>query len=150
VRTERTLLFCFALAAVTAAGDKPLRAGIPDYQPVAGWPTVPASLKLGPVSAVATDSAARVYVLQRAEPPVLVFDRGGTFLRSWGSGLLKNPHGLRVDRDDHVWVTDTSRHVVMKFDTSGKVLLSLGKKDQPGDGPRERFTSLTATAMHGS
>jgi len=120
--------------------------GIPDYRRVAGWPTLPAWLKLGPVSAVATDSTARVYVLQRAEPPVLVFDREGTFLRSWGKGLLKAPHGLRVDRDDQVWVTDTGRHVVMKFDATGKLLLSLGKQDQPGAGP-DRFNRPTDVAV---
>src|SRR5689334_3177782 len=69
----------------------------PDYRPVAGWPQLPPKLELGPVSAVATDSADRVYVAHRGPKPVLVFDRDGKFLRSWGDEHLKTPHGLRVD-----------------------------------------------------
>src|SRR5262245_53295912 len=148
--TTIRLLVSFTLAgttfAATSPADEPARARFPDYRPVAGWPTLPASLKLGPVSAVATDSAGRVYVLQRAEPPVLVFDRDGTFLRSWGAGLLTTPHGLRTDRDDHVWVTDIGRHIVLKFDAAGKPLMMLGRKDQPGDGP-DRFNKPTDVAI---
>lgn len=131
----------------TTKDSTPPAAGkIPDYQPVAGWPKVPASLKFGPVSGVAIDSADRVYVLQRAEPPVLVFDRGGDFVRSWGDGLLKAPHGLRIDREGHVWVTDTMQHVVIKFDADGKRLLTLGKQDMPGDGI-DQFNKPTDTAV---
>jgi len=121
-------------------------ADIADYRPVAGWPTLPAKVKLGPVSAVATDSADRVYVLQRADPPVLVFDQEGEFLRSWGEGRLKNPHGLRTDRNDHLWVTDTGRHVVMKFDTQGKLLMTLGRESLPGDEP-DQFNRPTDVAF---
>src|SRR5947207_1580073 len=66
-----------------------------------------------------------------------------------GGRVVEEPHGLRVDRDDHVWVTDTGRHVVMKFDAGGKVLLSLGKKDEPGDGP-DRFNKPTDVAVSAS
>ena len=57
---------------------------IPDYQPVPGWPKLPPKLELGAVSAVATDSKDRVFVAHRAAKPILVFDRDGKFLRSWG------------------------------------------------------------------
>jgi DNA-binding beta-propeller fold protein YncE len=139
--------FLLFLAVPTAAiGDKPAKTRFPDYRPVAGWPVLPASLKFGPVSAVATDSQDRVYVLQRAQPPVLVFDQTGKFLRSWGKGLTKNPHGLRIDHANHVWITDTGRHLVMKFDTKGKLLLSLGKNNQAGDGPAH-FNKPTDVAV---
>jgi DNA-binding beta-propeller fold protein YncE len=119
---------------------------IPNYQRVADWPALPAFLKLGPVSGVATDSAGRVYLLQRAQPPVVVFDGNGTLLRTWGDGLFKTPHGLRIDADDNVWITDIGSHIVMKCDAGGKTLLTLGRRNEPGDGP-DRFNKPTDVAL---
>jgi DNA-binding beta-propeller fold protein YncE len=147
--TTMRLLVSLSLAGTMlapAAAGEPARPRFPDYRPVAGWPKLPTSLKLGPVSAVATDSADRVYVLQRAEPPVVVFDRDGRFLRSWGGGLVTNPHGLRTDRHDHIWITDTGRHIVLQLDVTGKQRMMLGRKGQPGDGP-DRFNQPTDEAV---
>src|SRR4051812_27430327 len=108
---------------------------IPDYRAVAGWPSLPADVQLGPVSAVATDSADRVYVGHRGKRPILVFDRDGKFLRAWGDEHIKTVHGVRIDPEDNVWVTDIGNHQVMKFDPAGKRLLALGRKGKPGDGP---------------
>jgi len=119
---------------------------IPDYQPVAGWPELPPKLELGAVSAVATDSKDRVYVAHRAAKPILVFDREGKFLRSWGDDHIKTPHGLRVDPDGNIWVTDIGNHLVMKFDPEGKLLLSLGKKGEASDLP-DRFNQPTDVAV---
>src|SRR5262249_46508801 len=102
-----------------ASGRTTAKEGFPDYRPVADWPQLRAGMNLGRVWAGATDSAERVFVLQRAQPPILVFDRAGRFVRSWGEGLTKNPHGLRIDGDNNVWLTDTSHHLVMKFDADG-------------------------------
>ena len=119
---------------------------IPDYRPVPGWPKLPAKLELGPVSAVATDSDDRVYVAHRGKRPILVFDRDGKFLRSWGDDHVKTAHGLRVDSKDNVWVTDMGNHLVMKFDGKGKLLLSLGTKGKRGDGPNQ-FNRPTDVAV---
>src|SRR5262245_49540386 len=90
------LLLLMAAAAPGRPGDdRP--GGIPDYRPVPGWPQVPADVTLGMVSAVATDAADRVYVFHRGPRPVLVFEPDGRFVRSWGDGPLKTPHGLRID-----------------------------------------------------
>lgn len=96
--------------------------------------TMPSGWKFGRVSAVATDSANNVYVFQRGKnaDPLIVFDSHGKYLRSWGRGMFGNPHGLRVDRDDHVWVTDNGDHQVMKFTKTGKLLLTLGIKGKAG------------------
>lgn len=67
-------------------------------------------------------------------------------MRSWGDDLLKNVHGLRIDRDENVWITDISRHVVLKCDPHGKVLMMLGKPDQPGDTPNQ-FNKPTDVAF---
>src|SRR6266540_3537978 len=106
--TRTLLLVCFGpLLAFPPFGRSDDRTPdtFPEYRPVAGWPRLPSKVELGPVSAVATDAKDRVYVAHRGPKPVLVFDRDGTFLRSWGDDHIKTVHGLRIDPDGNVWVT---------------------------------------------
>jgi DNA-binding beta-propeller fold protein YncE len=149
-RTAWVLLFALGslarLLAARSAAEDAAKVGIPDYRPVASWPQLPEDVKLGQVSAVATDSADRVYVFHRGKQPILVFDRDGKFLRSWGDDRIKTAHGLRIDRDNNVWVTDIGHHQVMKFDPGGKLLLTLGTKDEPGVGP-DHFNKPTDVAV---
>jgi DNA-binding beta-propeller fold protein YncE len=96
---------------------------------------MPADWEFGRVSAVGTDSEGNVYVFQRGAnaDPIVVFDREGTkMVRSWGKGVFTRPHGLRVDREDNVWVTDVGDHRVMKFSKEGELLLELGVKGEAG------------------
>ena len=51
------------------------------------------------VSRVATDAQDRVYVFQRKDPPIVVFDRDGKYLGAWGSGEVTDPHGLKIVGD---------------------------------------------------
>jgi DNA-binding beta-propeller fold protein YncE len=60
--------------------------------------------------------------------------RPGSFSGQWGDGLIEAAHGMRVDSDDNVWVTDTGHHTVLKFSPAGKLLLALGTNDRPGTG----------------
>jgi DNA-binding beta-propeller fold protein YncE len=96
--------------------------------------TMPDGFKFGRVSAVATDRHGEVYVFQRGRKadPIIVFDESGKYQRSWGKGMFGNPHGMRVDPDGNVWVTDNGDHQVMKFTRDGKLLLTLGVKGKPG------------------
>lgn len=123
-----------------------LREPFPDYRSVPNWPQLPPKLTLGPVSAVATDAKDRVYVGHRGPKPILVFERDGTFLRAWGDDHVKTVHGVRIDPEGSVWVTDVGNHLVMKFDPEGKLLLSLGKKGEPGNAP-DRFDRPTDVAV---
>ena len=98
--------------------------------------TMPQGWHFGRVSAVATDSSGDVYVFQRGEDadPIVVFSKDGKYLRSWGRNLdFGNEHGLRVDPDDNVWITDNGNHQVMKFTKEGKPLLTLGVRGKPGE-----------------
>ncbi len=61
------------------------------YTYIQDWAKMPAGQSLGTVSAIATDSQDRVYAFQRAEPPVVIFDRNGEFLSSWGNGNFVDP-----------------------------------------------------------
>ena len=122
-----------ALLGLVMAMSQPTLAEIPDYKPVADWPQLPEKLTLGPVSAVATDSEDRVHVFHRGPKPVLVFDRDGKLLRSWGDEHFKMAHGLRIDHEGNIWIADIGHHQVMKFNADGKLLLTLGKKGVAGD-----------------
>ena len=84
------------------------------------------------VSRVATDSQDRVYVFQRKDPPVVVFDREGKYLGAWGSGEVTDPHGLKIV-DDVVYTTDRSDSVAKSFTLDGKPLLELGQRGVHSD-----------------
>jgi sugar lactone lactonase YvrE len=134
---SKTLLLSFAVGLFVVMSPEAVReltAAAVTYQLVDNWAQLPAGTKWGTMSAVDIDSKGTVYALQRAEPAkVMAFDSTGKLLRSWGDGLFVDAHGLRVDREDNVWVTDRGSHQVLKFSPDGKVLTTLGKKGVAGD-----------------
>jgi DNA-binding beta-propeller fold protein YncE len=103
------------------------------YQALARWEQLPEGWSFGEVAGVATDSRDRVYIFSRSAHPVIVFDRDGTFLMSWGEGLVKRAHGIHIGPDDVVYLTDDLDHTVRKFTLDGKLLLTLGTSGQPSD-----------------
>ncbi|MEO2032635.1 MAG: peptidyl-alpha-hydroxyglycine alpha-amidating lyase family protein [Planctomycetaceae bacterium] len=105
-----------------------------EFKPVINALQVPGQVKLGGVSGVAVNSRGQVFMLHRAERPVVCFEATGEYVRSWGTVLIGSGHGLRIDRNDNVWVTDTGHHLVYKFDARGELLMTLGKADEPGTG----------------
>jgi sugar lactone lactonase YvrE len=62
---------------------------------------------------------------------MVVLDREGNFLRSWGEGLFSRAHGLHIDADDNLYCTDDGDHTVRKCTTDGKVLLTIGIPEKP-------------------
>jgi DNA-binding beta-propeller fold protein YncE len=133
-----------AALALSSTAAEPESAG---YKPVPGWPQVPAGSKFGPVSAVAADAAGNLHVLHRAEPPLLVFEPSGKFVKAWGAGTMKTPHGLRIDHEGNIWATDIGLHVVLKFDPTGKLVLTLGTRGVPGN-RSDQFNQPTDTAVN--
>jgi hypothetical protein len=103
------------------------------YEVAEGWGRLPAGWDYGDVNGVATDSQDRVYIFTRSEHPVIVFDREGQLLGSWGEGIFRRPHGVTITPDDVLWCTDDTDHTVRKFTVDGKLLQTLGIKDQPSD-----------------
>ena len=92
------------------------------YELNESWARLPAGWAWGQVSAVATDSQDRVYAFQRKDPPVVVFDREGNYLSSWGHSAIRDPHGIAIV-DDVVYLTDRDDHVALKFTLDGKPLM---------------------------
>lgn len=97
------------------------------------WAKLPAGFGWTEVVAVATDAQDWVYVFNRGEHPVIVFDRDGAFIRSWGEGLFARPHGICIGPDGAVYCTDDLDHTVRKFNPEGRLLLTLGTSGIPSD-----------------
>ncbi len=135
------------------------------YTQQAGWPRRPEGFAFRMVSNIAEDSHGRIYFVHRGTCPLVRFDREGDFLGALGEAHLppsvnfdlgKNPpqpigreywlHGLHVDPWDNIWVTDLGRHLVLKFDPDGRLLLTLGQAGQPGE-QLDRFNQPTAVVV---
>jgi DNA-binding beta-propeller fold protein YncE len=103
------------------------------YEVVEGWGKLPAGWSFGWIPAVAVDSRDRVYVYSRSEHPMVVFDRDGNFLTAWGEDVLKDAHGLFIDRNDILWCVERDTHCVHKMTTEGKLLMTIGIPGVPGE-----------------
>src|SRR4029077_5742932 len=112
---------------IEAAPKLPFRATEVMVQPPnTDWET-------GMVSWIALDGKGTLYLIQRGEKadPVLVVDLEGHLLRSWGKGLYKIPHSIRIDPHGNVWTVDASSSVVLKYSPHGEKLMEIDVGGQP-------------------
>ena len=109
-------------------------AGTHIYEVQEGWAQLPDGWKFGWIPAVAVDSQDRVYVYSRSEHPMVVFDREGNFLESWGDDILKDAHGIFIDAADNIYCVERETHCMRKFTSDGELLMTLGTPNQPADG----------------
>ncbi len=149
------VLFPAALGAQSSAAMPPVNDRPNPFQTVVGWATLPEGRSWGSTSAVDIDKDGKhIWVAERcganscaqsALPSVLKFDPSGRMVASFGAGLIQSPHGIHVDRDGNVWVTDCSctggtppidptappappkGHQIFKFSPDGTLLLTLGR-----------------------
>jgi streptogramin lyase len=107
--------------------------------------------EIGYPSAVAMDESGAIYVLHRGEKtdPVVVLDRGGKVIRSWGKGLYKIPHSIRIDPQGNVWTVDSGSSMVLKFSREGKKLLEISVGEQPAGRGATNGTTDIAFAPNG-
>ena len=101
------------------------------YRVEADWARLPDGWSFTDVAAVAVDAKDQVYVFNRGDHPMIVFDRDGNFLRSWGEGVFARPHGLHIGPDETLWCTDDGDHSVRHCTLDGKVLLTIGVPGRP-------------------
>lgn len=137
---------------------------------VSNWPNT--NIKFGQVSAVSLDTNGNVFVFHRgdhvwnqdtfsanntyleidkgpiSEETVVVLDSAtGNLIKSWGKNTFYMPHGLTVDSENNVWLTDVALHQVFKYDASGgQIFLELGVKFEPG-GDENHFCKPTSVAV---
>ncbi|MCC2669411.1 MAG: hypothetical protein K0Q72_1882 [Armatimonadetes bacterium] len=104
--------------------------------------------KRAEVAGVDTDAQGNVYMCHPTRLPVVVFDRNGNYLRSWGGGgQLTEPHSVRIDRDGNVWIPDIRLHQVKKFSPTGVLLREFGVKKKRGNDLANRFNGPTDVAF---
>ncbi len=105
------------------------------------------SIKLYGISSLAVDKQKNIYVIHRPPQgdPIVVFNPQGKFLRSWGAGLFKIPHTIRIDAQGFVWTIDANTSKVYKFTSKGEKLLEVSVGDVP-DSQRE-FCGATDIAF---
>ena len=115
------------------------------YELVQDFPKLPAGESLGIVSTVAADSQDRVYVFQRTDIPVMVFDREGNYLSRWGIGAIADPHGMTI-ADDIVYITDRSDSVAVSFTLDGRPIQVIGERGVYSDTGCERAGDLVPRA----
>ena len=138
---------CLAVTALTPSFVQDLGAQAPaSYARVEGWPVFPEGFVTGYVSAVDVDSHGHVFAFRRAgrqfdwevtelleEDPVVMLDgESGSLLAMWGADTFLVPHGLTIDHEDNVWLTDAIGHRVFKFSHDGELLMTLGELSVPG------------------
>ena len=143
------------------------------YRSIENWAKMPEGRVWGSTSGVGVDrDGSSVWVAERcgvlAAPsqmkpgqpfacdgssldPILKFDASGTLVTHFGAGMLLFPHGLHVDPDGNIWVTDNlgkdrKGHQVFKFSPEGKLLMTLGQAGVPGSG-LDQFNAPSAVLV---
>ena len=113
-----------------------------------GWAKLPPELRLGEVAAVAVDQSDTVYLFTRGEHPVVVLDRDGNVLRTWGHGMFRHAHGLDIGPDGNLYCTDDGDHTVRKCTPDGQLVLEIGLRNQPAEFMGgQPFNQCTHTAL---
>jgi DNA-binding beta-propeller fold protein YncE len=124
-----------------------------NYRPVEGWGRLPDGWSYVEATSVGVDAKDNVYVFNRGEHPVIVFDRDGNFLRSWGEGVFRRPHGITIGPDGTLWLTDDLHQTIRQFTAEGKLLLTLGTPDKAsslhGGEPFNRPTHVALCPRNG-
>jgi DNA-binding beta-propeller fold protein YncE len=103
------------------------------YEVVTNWAKLPEGWAFNDAAGVAVDSKDRVYVFSRSEHPLTVFDREGNLLKEWGGGVFSMPHSVRIDEDDMLYLVDVGDSTVRAMTHDGKLVLTLGRKNQPSE-----------------
>jgi streptogramin lyase len=139
---SRLLIAAFVLiGGVYAAVNTAATNNLPDpYKPVENWAQLPAGVQWGQVIGVQPDSHGNLWVFHRSDPAILEFDASGKYLKGFANGMFAQAHGLSIDRDGNIWVTDAEKKdgkgmQVFKFSPDGKILMTLGKAGVAGAGP---------------
>jgi streptogramin lyase len=151
------IAFALGIVAVVAAGISGTRASAQSdpnsapnpYRTVENWAKLPQGRTWGQViSADVARDGKSIWVVERCGgtscaksnlAPILEFDSSGNPVKNFGAGMIVRPHGLFVDKNDNIWVTDGDAEngkgdQVLEFSPKGKVLLRLGKAGEAGDG----------------
>jgi DNA-binding beta-propeller fold protein YncE len=155
------LRILFTIWFTSAAFAQPAPNSQPNpYRTIENYFQLPEGRTMGSSSAIDIDRAGNIWVADRCGAntcvnsplaPIMKFDSKGKLLASFGAGMFVFPHGIMIDRDGNVWVSDGQGRngkgqQVFKFSPDGKVLMTMGKAGEAGDGP-DTFNQPSAVAI---
>jgi DNA-binding beta-propeller fold protein YncE len=122
------------------------------YEVNEDWARLPEGWTM-PAAAVTVDSEDRVYCFNRSpEHPVVVFDREGNYLHSWGAGQFAFPHTIRADERDNLWLVDREHGQMLYFTRMGELLRTIGTRgfrSDTGVDPSDSSSSAYQNVTHG-
>ena len=124
------------------------------YEVVVGWEKLPPGMGWREVAGVMTDADDNVYVFSRGDHPMVVFDKDGNFIKTWGEGIFSRAHGLTAGPDDTLYCTDDGDHTVRQCTLDGEVLMTIGSPNEPAElyngDPFNRCTHVAVDPADGS
>ena len=104
------------------------------YEIVEGWAKLPKGIELGYTHGVVVDSIDQVYVFNMSKDAVMILDREGNYIDSWGEQFADGAHGMYLHKEDdgeYLYLTDYEKHIVVKTTLDGKTIFTLGVPDNP-------------------
>ena len=103
------------------------------YEELEDWARLPAGWTFKEVPDVAVDAQDRVYVFNRGEHPVIVFEADGSFVASWGEGMFTRPHGISLGPDEALYCADDNGHCIRRCALDGTLLATIGTPGEPAE-----------------
>ena len=101
------------------------------YKVIENWEQIPNGYSWKETAGVITDDHDNVYVFSRGNHPMMVFDKNGAFIKSWGEGIFSRPHGVSKGPDNTIYCTDDGDHSVRQCTLDGKILMTIGNPGNP-------------------
>lgn len=157
MRLKKVFYFLLLSAGLVVASYylQPIKKGtgldsVTKYELVKDWPKLPDNVKLGNPTGIGIDTNQNIVIFQRAgrewpllssmptsyiqNKTILIVDKeNGKIIDSWGDSLFIMSHGLTVDKEDNIWLTDVGLHQVFKFSHKGNLLMKLGEAKVSGN-----------------
>jgi len=145
------ILAVMSMALLASSASHSVSGADEPYQPVENWGPHLHGIEWGETAGLTIDADGRLYAFTRKGPPVVEFDVDGKVLKTWGEGLFVYPHGIRVDRNGYLWLTDARGrdgrgHQLFKYSRQGELLMTLGTAGVGGEGP-DTFNGPTDVAV---
>jgi len=124
------------------------------FQPEPDWAQLPEGWAFKECADVAVDSEDRVYIFNRGEHPVMVFEHDGAFVASWGEGVFTTAHGITYAPDGTLYLADQRDHSIRKCTLDGQVLMTIGAPNDPpprwSGKPFNQPTSVAISSVNGA
>ena len=102
--------------------------GAHTYEFDRNWAQLPDGIPM-PAAAVFGDDEDQIYCFNRnPEHPIMIFDREGKFVKSWGAGMFEFPHAIIIDQWGYVWLVDRNMGQIFKLTKDGELVMTIGDR----------------------